>query len=159
MNTELIPVTPKSCADNLTERIYMVTNILNYISNCPYLSSFNTNIDFLGKDKNSLSVSGRGDDKILKKYTDGDTLVARTYKMRLRLPFGIEKAKNYENSRLCENIKLWAEQNTKSGILPELSDDKIPVSLQIQFRMGDVSYFSDTAIYTADIILVFYKAK
>ena len=137
----------------------MVTNILEYLSVCPYLLSFNTNIDFLGKDKNSLSVSGRGDDEILKKYTGGDTLIARTYKMRLRLPFGIDKSKNSENSYLCENISLWAGQNTKSGILPELSDDKIPVSLQIQFYEGNVSYFSDTAVYTADIILVFYKAK
>ena len=159
MNTESIPVTQKSCAPNLTERIYMITNILKYLSDCPYLSSFNTNIDFLGKDKNSLSVSGRSDDKILKRYTDGDSIVASTYKMRLRLPFGIEKTKNYENSCLCENIKSWAEKNTKSGILPELSDDKIPVSLQIKFHEGNVSYFSDTAVYTADITLVFYKAK
>ena len=137
----------------------MVTNILNYLSECPYLSEFNMNIDFLGKDKNSLSVGGRGDDKVLKKYTDGDSLIARTYKMRLRLPFGIDKMKNYENSLLCESIKSWAEKNTKSGVLPEFSDDKIPVSLQIQFMQGNVSYFSDTAVYTAEIVLVFYKTR
>ena len=137
----------------------MVTNILKYLSKCPYLSDFNMNIDFLGKDKHSLSVSGRADDKILKKYTDGDELVARTYKMRLRLPFGIDKEKNYENSYLRENVSSWAEKNTKIGILPEGSDEKIPVSLQSQFYEGDVSYFSDTAVYNADIILVFYKAK
>ena len=137
----------------------MVKDILEYLSDCPYLSDFNMNIDFLGKDKNSLSVSGRSDEKLLKKYTDGDSLMVRTYKMRIRLPFGIEKMKNYENACLCENIKSWAEKNTKSGILPELSDDKIPVSLQIQFYNGNVSFFSDTAVYTADIVLVFYKAK
>ncbi len=137
----------------------MVTNILNYLSDCPYLSDFNMNIDFLGKSKYSLSVSGRGEDKILKKYTDGDTLVMRTYKMRLRLPFGIDKTKNYENAKLCENITLWAENNTKSGILPELSDDKIPVSIEIKPSRVSESYFSDTAIYTKDIVLVFYKAK
>ena len=137
----------------------MVNKIIDYLLNCPYLSEFNMNIDFLGKDKNSLSVSGRADDKILKKYTDGDSLVMRTYKMRIRLPFGIDRLKNYENSTLCENVKSWAEKNTKSGFLPELSDDKIPVSLQVQFMQGNVSYFSDTAVYTADIILVFYKAK
>lgn len=137
----------------------MVNKITDYLLNCPYLSEFNMNIDFLGKEKNSLSVSGRPDDKILKKYTDGDSLVMRTYKMRVRLPFGIDRMKNYENSILCENVRAWAEKSTKSGILPELSDDEIPVSLQIQFMQGNVSYFSDTAVYTADIILVFYKAK
>jgi len=137
----------------------MVTDILSYIDNCPYLSDFYTNIDFLGKNQYSLSVSGRGKSQVVKKYTDGDALVKSIYKMRLRLPFGIDKKKNYENSKLCENVENWVKENSTSGILPELSGDKIPVSIEITFLRDSVSYFSDTAVYTADIALTYYQTK
>ncbi len=137
----------------------MVTDILSYFNNCPYLSDFYTNIDFLGKNQYSLSVSGRGKSQVIKKYTDGDALVKSIYKMRLRLPYGIDKEKNYENSKLCENVENWVKLKSSLGVLPELVDGKIPVSIGITFLRDGVSYFSDTAVYTADIALIYYQAK
>lgn len=137
----------------------MVTDILSYLTNCPFLSDFNMNVDFLGKNQYSLSVSGRGTSTVLKKYTDGDSLVKSIYRAKFRLPYGIDKDRNCETAELLENIENWVKDRSSLGILPELSEDKIPISVELTFLRDKVSHSSDTAVYTADIALIFYKAK
>lgn len=137
----------------------MVTDILNYLQNCPILSEFVMNVDFLGKNPHSLSVSGRANTKVLKNYTDGDTLEKSVYKLRFRLPFGIDKEKNIENSSLMQEVKLWVKEQNARGILPQTQDDEILVSVEIDFLRDSVSYFSDTAVYGAELALTFYKAN
>ncbi len=137
----------------------MVTDILNYLQNCPILSDFKMNVDFLGKNPHSLSISGRGAIKVLKKYTDGDTMEKSVYKLKLRLPFGIDKDKNTENSTLTENLQAWVSEQSARGILPYGTEDKIPINIELTFLRDNVSYFSDTAVYGAELALTFYKAK
>ncbi len=137
----------------------MVTEILNYLKDCPYLSDFIMNVDFLGKNPHSLSVGATGDSKVLKKYTDGDSIEKETYKLRLRLPYGIDKEKNCENSAFLENISRWLSQRSAEGILPEMDLDKIAISAEITFKKDGASYFTDTAVYTADFAVIFYKAN
>lgn len=142
-----------------TERVDMVTDILSYLKNCPILSEFKMNVDFLGKNPHSLSISGRPSKKVLKKYTDGDTLEMSIYKIRLRLPFGIDKEKNIENSVLTESLQCWVLEQSARGILPETEDDKIAISVALEFSRDNVSYFSDAAVYGAELALTFYKAN
>ncbi len=137
----------------------MVTDILNYLQNCPILSEFIMNVDFLGKNPHSLSISGRTDTKVIKSYTDGDTLEKSVYKLKFRLPFGIDKEKNIKNSSLMQELKLWVKEQNARGILPETEDDEILVSVEIDFLRDNVSYFSDTAVYGAELALTFYKAN
>ena len=137
----------------------MVTDILDYLKNCPILSDFNMNVDFLGKNPHSLSISGRPSTKTLKRYTDGDILEVSVYKLRFRLPFGIDKNKNIENSVLTENLQNWVAEQSARGILPETDEYKIAVSATLGFLRDNVSYFSDTAVYGAELALTFYKAN
>ncbi len=137
----------------------MVTDILNYLQSCPILSNFKMNVDFLGKNPHSLSLSGRADTKVLKKYTDGDTLEKRVYKLRVRLPFGIDREKNTKNSVLTESLQSWVSEQSARGILPEAQEDKVFISAQLNFLRDNVSYFGDTAVYGAEFALTFYKSK
>lgn len=137
----------------------MVTDILDYLRNCPILSDFNMNVDFLGKNPHSLSISGRPSTSVLKKYTDGDTLEKSVYKMRLRLPFGIDRNKNTENSVLAENLQKWVSEQSARGILPDMGEDKVAINSELIFLRDNVSYFSDTAVYGAELALTFYKAN
>lgn len=137
----------------------MVFDILNYIKNCPYLSDFNMNIDFLGKNPYSLSVSGRSKDKRVRAYTDGDSLMSSSFTLKLRLPYGIDMEKNRKNSELLKNISGWFAENNAMGILPELDEDKIAISVSVEFLKDNVSYSADTAVFTADITILYYKTK
>lgn len=136
----------------------MVLQILNYIRSCPYLSDFNVNVDFLGKSVYSLSIGSRATSETVRVYTDGDSLVKSIYRLRLRLPFGIEMNKNRKNSQLCENISRWFEDNSKMGSLPDLGDKNIAVSVSVEFS-SDTSCSADTAVFTADVAVLYYKTK
>ncbi len=137
----------------------MVFNILSYIKNCPQLSEFVTNIDFLGKNPCSLSLSGRAENKVVKAYTDGDSLINSTYTLKLRLPYGVDMNNNLANSRLIKNVEEWFTKNSERGILPELDEDKIPISAGIKFLNDKAVYLADTAVFTADVTILYYKTK
>lgn len=137
----------------------MVFDILNYIKKCPYFDDYTTNVDFLGKNPYSLSVGGVSKNEKVKEYTDGDSLLKSTFLLRVRLPYGIDMNKNLRNSGLINDISEWFLKNSERGILPEFSADKIPISFRVDFLKDDVIYSSDTAIFTADITVVYYKTK
>lgn len=137
----------------------MVFEILNYIKTCPYLLDFATNVDFLGKNPNSFSVSGVAKDKTARTYTDGDSLVESTFLLKIRLPYGVDMGKNLKNSELIKNISSWFSKNSERGILPELDEDKIAISLSAEFLQDRVTYLTDTAVYTANITVLYYKTK
>lgn len=137
----------------------MVFDILNYISSCPYLSDFNANIDFLGKNPYSLSLSGRPKDETVRVYTDGDSLIKSTYTLKLRLPYGVDMEKNRKNSQLCENISDWFLKNSASGDLPELGEKNIAISSVAEFLRDDVTYLADTVVFTANVAVLYYKTK
>ncbi len=137
----------------------MVLEILNFITSCPYLADYNANIDFLGKNPYSLSIGSRAKNEVVRAYTDGDELVKSTYSLRLRLPFGVDMGKNQKNGQLCENISRWFEDNRKRGILPELGDMNIAISVSAEFSPEEASYSADTAVFTAEISVLYYKTK
>lgn len=137
----------------------MVFDILNYIKTCPYLNDYITNVDFLGKNPYSLSVGGVFKTQTVKEYTDGDALLKSVFTLKMRLPYGIDMNKNLKNSEVINNVSEWFLKNSERGILPELSKDKIPISFAVEFLCDDVTYSSDTAIYTAEVTAVYYKTK
>ena len=137
----------------------MVFDILNYTRQCPYLSEFAANVDFLGRHPYSLSVSGVAKDKVVKKYTDGDSLNKATFILKLRLPYGVDTERNLGNSGKIENITEWFSKNAERGILPELSDGKIAISVSAEFLQNKITYLADTAVYTANIEVLYYKTN
>ncbi len=137
----------------------MVFNILNYIENCPSLSEFVTNVDFLGKNSRSLSLSGRSKDEVVKAYTDGDSLVKGTYTLKLRLPYGVDMSSNLQNSRLIEDVEEYFRKCSANGVLPELDDGKIPISVAVEFLTDKTVYLADTVVFTADVAVLYYKNK
>ena len=137
----------------------MVFDILEYITKCPFLNEYVVNVDFLGKNPYSLSVGGVPENKIVKEYTDGDSLIKSTFSLRIRLPYGIDSMNNINNSRFIKNLTDWFLKNNERGVLPELSADKIPISVMCDFQQDKVTYLADTAIFTADITVLYYKTK
>jgi len=137
----------------------MVFDILSYIKTCPYLSKFYKNVDFLGKNPYSLSLGGVSNNKTTKEYTDGDKLVKSTFVLKVRLPYGIDMEKNLKNSELIKNVSDWFLKNSERGILPDLGEDKITISLTVDFVQDKVIYLADTAVFTANITVLYYKTK
>lgn len=137
----------------------MVFNILNYIKSCPYLSDFSFNVEFLGMNPYSVSVCGRSEREIVKIYTDGDELVKDKFSIKMRLPYGADMEKNIDNSGLLENVSRWFSQNNTRGILPELGENGVAISISADFSKEPGVYLADTAVYTAQVAVLYYREK
>ncbi len=137
----------------------MVFDILSYIKTCPYLSEFCKNVDFLGKNPYSLSLGGVPNEKTEKEYTDGDKLVKSAFLLKVRLPYGVDMENNLKNSELIKNVSDWFLKNSEREILPDLGEDKIAISLTVDFVRDKVTYLADTVVYTANITVLYYKTK
>ena len=137
----------------------MTQEILNFLEQCPYLEKYRFNIDYLGKDDYSVSISGRGKNEYIKKYTDGDSLQKVTYTVRFRLPFGADRSVNAQNSMLMENISDWFHKNNTVSNFPEFDDKKIVVSMTFEVLKKPETVTSDSSVINADIGIVYYKVK
>ena len=137
----------------------MTQEIYEFLKQCPQFSDFCFNIDYLGKGENSLSLSGRGKKETIKKYTDGDSLEKVTYALRLRLPFGIDREVNAKNSLFLENLSLWFRKNNSKSNFPELGEKNIVVSVGFEVSERPETVTADTAVFKADLGIVYYKVK
>ncbi len=137
----------------------MTQEILNFLEQCPYLEKYRFNIDYLGKDDYSVSISGRGKNECIKKYTDGDSLQKVTYTVRFRLPFGADRSVNALNSMLMEKISDWFHKNNTVSNFPEFDDKKIVVSMTFEVLKKPETITSDSSVINADIGIVYYKVR
>lgn len=137
----------------------MTQEIFDFLKQCPLFKDFCFNIDYLGKNKNSISLSGRGKNEAVKKYTDGDSLQKVTYTLKFRLPFGVDREQNAINALLLENLSVWFRKNNVNSIFPDLGDKNIVVSMTFDVTDKAETVTSDTVVIDAAIGIVYYKVR
>ncbi len=135
----------------------MLDYIINYLKFCPYLADFTLNVDYLGKDVCSAAISGASKVEVLRKYTDGDAMKKRTYALLLRLPYGIDKAENQKRRTLLENIEKWFRENNAKGILPELQEPDIAVSVSCEERETKDKVTATDCVLNLSVSIVYYS--
>lgn len=137
----------------------MTEKILSYLTECPALESIYLSVDYLGREIYSGSLSGVGKTQTVRTYTDGDSLKKRTYTLYLRLPYGINKLQNLENIRRLEELNLWLTENSKIGVLPELSGGDIPISVHGQAKDKPERTAAGNAVFAVEISVLYYSTK
>lgn len=137
----------------------MTQEIFDFLKQCPHFKDFCFNIDYLGKNKNSLSLSGRGKRETIKKYTDGDSLEKTTYTLKLRLPFGIDRGQNAKNSLFLENLSGWFRKNNVMSNFPDLGDKNIVVSMTFDVNNKAETVTAESQVINAEIGIVYYKVR
>ncbi len=137
----------------------MTEKILSYLTECPALESIYLSVDYLGREIYSGSLSGVGKEETVRTYTDGDHLKKCTYTLYLRLPYGIDKLQNLENIRRLEKLTLWLSENSKAGVLPELSGSNIPISVRGKARSAPERTAAGNAVFAVDIEVLYYSTN
>lgn len=137
----------------------MIEKILSYLTKCPALESIYLSVDYLGREIYSGSLNGIGKTQTVRTYTDGDSLKKRTYTLSLRLPYGIDKLQNLENIRRLEKLTLWLSENSKAGILPELLESDIPISVRGKAKNAPERTSAGNAVFAVDIEVLYYSTK
>lgn len=137
----------------------MTEKILSYLAKCPALENIYLSVDYLGREIYSGSLDGVGKTKTIRTYTDGDSLKKRTYTLYLRLPYGIDKLQNLENIRRLDELTMWLSENSKIGVLPELSETEMPISVSGQAKSEPERTAAGSAVFAVDIEVLYYSTK
>lgn len=135
----------------------IIESLRKYIKSCPYLKEGLVRVDFLGADPIEYVIESVPTSAVIKKYADGGCLKEYIFIFGSREWYGSQIRQNIENSGFYEDFAKWVETQNESGILPELSDEK--VAQRIEVLSTGYLYYGDTdnARYQIQCRLVYYE--
>ncbi len=107
-----------------------IDSIRDYILTCEFLKNYKVNVDHLGVDM-EYSVNALPCDPLVKRYVDGGGIKRFQFALTSKDFYDGDARTAIENSGFYERFEDWIEQQDAKGILPELSGDKISMSISV----------------------------
>mgnify|MGYP003571264635 CR=1 FL=1 len=105
--------------------------IRDYFKECPYLSNFDINVDFLGDDEECFSIEEVPATIILRRFVDGSKEKQCLFVLASRTFIGTqENQQSIANLHLFEKIANWLETNTENDVLPKLNNNQTATSIE-----------------------------
>lgn len=116
--------------------------IRSYIMEFPELKDGCFLVDFLGNQPIEYVVETVPCDPVFKKYTDGSCMKQFLFVFASREFYSEDVSRCLENNMFYERFEDWITERNFSGILPNLDDNRCPVSVEV--LTGGYAFDTDT---------------
>lgn len=120
----------------------LIECIRNYILSFPELKGGALLVDILGDKPIEYTIETVPCDPVVRKYTDGSCMKQFLFIFASREFFSEDVAQNIENLGFYEKFEDWIKEQNDEGILPDLGDDREPVSIEV--LTGGYAFEADT---------------
>lgn len=110
----------------------IIQSLRDYFITCPLMDDNKINVDYLPEAGIEYSIDTTPATEIIKEYTDGGSLRQYLFVIRSVNDYGSDVLQNIANSGFYEKLSEWMEQNTKTGLLPQLPAGKTAQIVQAQ---------------------------
>lgn len=120
----------------------LIECIRNYILRFPELKDGYLLVDILGDKPIEYTIETVPCDPVVRKYTDGSCMKQFLFIFASREFFSEDVAQNIENLGFYEKFEDWIKEQNDEGILPDLGDDREPVSIEV--LTGGYAFEADT---------------
>lgn len=110
----------------------IIQSLRDYFLACPLMDDNKINVDYLPEAGIEYSIDTTPATEIIKEYTDGGSLRQYLFVIRSVNDYGSDVLQNIANSGFYEKLSEWMEQNTKTGLLPQLPAGKTAQIIQAQ---------------------------
>jgi hypothetical protein len=110
----------------------IIQSLRDYFITCPLMDDNKINVDYLPEAGIEYSIDTTPATEIIKEYTDGGSLRQYLFVIRSVNDYGSDVLQNIANSGFYEKLSEWMEQNTKTGLLPQLPAGKTAQIIQAQ---------------------------
>lgn len=110
----------------------IIQSLRDYFITCPLMGDNKINVDYLPESGIEYSIDTTPATEIIKEYTDGSSLRQYLFVIRSVNDYGSDVLQNIANSGFYEKLSEWMEQNTKTGLLPQLPAGKTAQIIQAQ---------------------------
>lgn len=120
----------------------LIECIRNYILRFPELKDGYLLVDILGEKPIEYTIETVPCAPVVRKYTDGSCMKQFLFIFASREFFSEDVAQNIENLGFYEKFEDWIKEQNDEGILPDLGDDREPVSIEV--LTGGYAFEADT---------------
>ena len=120
----------------------LIECIRNYILRFPELKDGYLLVDILGDKPIEYTIETVPCAPVVRKYTDGSCMKQFLFIFASREFFSEDVAQNIENLGFYEKFEDWIKEQNDEGILPNLGDDREPVSIEV--LTGGYAFEADT---------------
>lgn len=120
----------------------LIECIRNYILRFPELKDGYLLVDILGDKPIEYTIETVPCAPVVRKYTDGSCMKQFLFIFASREFFSEDVAQNIENLGFYEKFEDWIKEQNDEGILPDLGDDREPVSIEV--LTGGYAFEADT---------------
>lgn len=129
--------------------------IREYIMDFPELKDGALLVDFLGDEAVEYTVEAVPCDPVYKRYVDGDCQKQFLFIFASRESYSEDVNLCISNLGFYEKFEDWINDNNEAGALPDLGEDKTPVSLDVLTRGYAFDADANTARYQIQLRLIY----
>lgn len=133
----------------------IIKSIRDYIMSFPELKEGCLLVDFLGNEPIEYTIEPVPSDPIHTKYTDGSCIKQFLFIFASREYFSEDVNTCIENLGFYEQFEDWIEEQNDRGRLPDLGDDREPVSIEVLTRAYAFDVDTNTARYQIQLRLLY----
>lgn len=137
----------------------IIESIKNYLESCPYFEGKAININYLSPQNGSLSIDNVPKNPIVKRYSDGESLMQFCFLLAERIVYDGSIQENLQISQFFEEFESWIELQNKEKNLPDLSYMGL---LSVSIEVTESGTIYDTARTSARFqtgLRLLYKKK
>lgn len=136
----------------------IIDSIREFMKQCPLLeSNGRINVDYLSDNPVEYSIDVIPSSTVIKKYTGGGAIKQFVFVFASKEYYGSDILTNIENSGFYEELSKWIETKSKRRELPQLSDGKEPISLEVLDSGYLFQADEDMARYQMQLRLIYYE--
>jgi hypothetical protein len=133
----------------------VIESVRNYILGFPELKDGCLMVDILGSEPIEYMVEAVPCDPVYKKYVDGSCIKQFLFIFASREYFSADVNQAVENLEFYEKFSDWIEEQNDSGTLPDLGDEREPISIEVLTSGYSLSEEANTARYQIQLRLLY----
>lgn len=135
----------------------MISQMKEYLSQCPAFDGQKIKINYLGGKAGASSLEMVPAITVVKEYADGGMLCGRDFVLALRQEYTEADISNRVAAEKCQQIEDWIKLQNDTGNLPHLEKNGVSCSVQVIKGFGIATVNSVDARYEMQLRLIYYK--
>ncbi len=111
------------------QEVKLIEYIREMVLSCPFLADWRVNVDYLSEEM-EYSIDPLPCDPIIQRYVDGGAKKQFQFAFTSKEAYDEDARINIENSGFYQKFEEWLEEQTNSGLLPDMSGKKQPYAVE-----------------------------
>lgn len=138
----------------------IINKVREYFLGCPLIElDKQIHVDYLGVEEVEYTIDSVPVEPVIRQYADGGALKQFVFVFGSREYYGSDVLQNMDNSGFYERFSSWLEEQSNSGVLPELSGSKVARKIEATTQGYLFDSSEAMARYQIQCRLTYYEDK